>query len=191
MASDNELAVQGAGGLMDADDIKGMLQSAAFSIANLGSQMGVVTSAISQIQADHRELVATVQDNTDKIARLENDGYITESQLRNLDNSGRSRVSELLSIQRDEYGNDLTDESAYCSVAYFGKFMARLWNDGVKAGVIGKPHRTTTRGNYTAALDFIDKWVPERGVDGYKSHLDLLAAAKLKRAADIKAMAAS
>lgn len=158
------------------------LQLAAMNINGLSQQMGIINSAVTAIQGDVSELRAEMTDAKADIRGLKDDQFVDLIKADNIKKSAQSRVAELLGIKFDERGG-VADESRYDYTHYYSKFIGRLHVDARNAGLEGPRIYATPRKNYQPLIDFINEWVPLRGVEGLKSYYDGLADARRKRTA--------
>lgn len=159
-----------------------MLQLAAMNINGLSQQMGLVNKAIVSIKDDVSELRADMVDAKAEIRGLKDDQFVDLVQADNIRRSAQSRVAELLGIEWDDRGG-VTEESRHDYTHYYSKFIGRLHVDARNAGLEGPRIYATPRKNYSALIDFINEWVPLRGVDGLKSYYDGLADARRRKKA--------
>lgn len=166
----------------ETNDPMEMLQLAAMNINGLSQQMGLVNKAIMSIKDDVSELRADMVDAKAEIRGLKDDQFVDLVQADNIRRSAQSRVAELLGIEWDDRGG-VTEESRYDYTHYYSKFIGRLHVDARNAGLEGPRIYATPRKNYSALIDFINEWVPLRGVDGLKSYYDGLADARRRKKA--------
>ena len=159
-----------------------LMQLAAMNINGLSQQMGLVNKAIISIKDDVSELRADMVDAKAEIRGLKDDQFVDLIKADNIKKSAQSRVAELLGIKFDERGG-VTEESRYDYVHYYAKFIGRLHVDARNAGLEGPRIYATPRKNYQALIDFINEWVPLRGVEGLKAYYDGLADARRKKTA--------
>jgi hypothetical protein len=157
-----------------------LMQLAAMNINGLSQQMGIMNKAVNAIKDDVSELRAEMVDAKSDIRGLKDDQFVDLIKADNIKQSAQSRVKELLEIEFDERGG-VTDESRYDYVRYYGKFVQRLHCDARNAGLEGPRIYATPRKNYQALINFINDWVPLRGVEGLKSYYDGLADAKKRK----------
>lgn len=156
-----------------------MLQLAAMNINGLSQQMGIINKAVTAIKDDVSGLRAEMVDAKADIRGLKDDQFVDLIKADNIKKSAQSRVAELLEIEFDERGG-VTDASRYNYTHYYAKFIGRLHVDARNAGLEGPRIYATPRKTYQQLIDFINEWVPLRGVEGLKSYYDGLAAARKK-----------
>lgn len=166
----------------ESNDPMELMQLAAMNINGLSQQMGLVNKAIISIKDDVSELRADMVDAKAEIRGLKDDQFVDLIKADNIKRAAQSRVAELLGIKFDERGG-VTEESRYDYTHYYSKFIGRLHVDARNAGLEGPRIYATPRKNYQALIDFINEWVPLRGVEGLKSYYDGLADARKKRTA--------
>lgn len=143
--------------------------------------IGVINKTVQSLDARLGNVENQGESNANRIAHLEEDQFVDLTKADNIKHSAQDRVAELLEIEFDEHGG-VTDESKYTYTRYFGKFCARLHVDARHAGLEGPRIYATQRKNYQALINFINEWVPKRGVEGLKSYYDgLEAARRIKR----------
>ena len=157
-----------------------LMQLAAMNINGLSQQMGIMNKAVNAIKDDVSELRAEMVDAKSDIRGLKDDQFVDLIKADNIRASAQSRVAELLEIEFDERGG-VTDDSRYDYTHYYAKFVSRLHVDARHAGLEGPRIYATPRKNYQALIDFINEWVPLRGVEGLKSYYDGLADAKKRK----------
>lgn len=167
--------------MIDPEEGNDLLQFAKIQLASingLSEQMGIVTQSIKTLNGNVREVSEKVADMDGRLEHLEDDQFVDLIKADNIRLSAQNKVAQLLSIEFDERGG-VADESMYYDYKkYFGKFVGRLHVDARHAGLEGPRIYATPRKNYQALIDFINEWVPKRGVDGLKSYYDGLEAAR-------------
>lgn len=168
----NEITTSGSTG-----DPMELMQIAAMNIHGLSQQMGIMNKAVTAIRDDVSELRAEMVDAKMDIRGLKDEQFVDLIKADNIKKSAQSRVAELLGIEFDERGG-VTDESRYDYVHYYPKFVGRLHVDARHAGLEGPRIYATPRKTYQALIDFINEWVPIRGVEGLKAYYDGLEAAR-------------
>ena len=154
-----------------------LMQLAAMNINGLSKQMGIINSAVTAIQGDVSELRAEMADAKADIRGLQEDQFVDLVKADNIRKSAQSRVAELLGIEFEERGG-VTEGSQYNYTHYYSKFVGRLHCDARNAGLEGPRIYATPRKTYQQLIDFINEWVPLRGVEGLKSYYDGLEAAR-------------
>jgi hypothetical protein len=142
-------------------------------------QIGVINKTVQAMDARLVNVEVQGSNNSDRITHLEEDQFVDLIKADNIRFSAQSRVAELLHIELDERGG-ITDEAkdGYDYTHYFSKFCGRIHTDARHAGLEGPRIYATPRKNYQALLNFINEWVPRRGVEGLKSYYDGLEAAR-------------
>lgn len=168
--------------LRDGDDLLKVAQLNTMNINGLSQQMGIINKAIISIKDEVSELRAEMADVKDDVGGLKDDQFVDLIKADNIKKSAQSRVAELLNIKFDERGG-VADESRYSYTHYYAKFVGRLHVDARHAGLEGPRIYATPRKTYQALIDFINEWVPLRGVDGLKSYYDGLEAARKRKTA--------
>lgn len=161
----------------DGTDPMELMQLAAMNINALSQQMGLMNKTIVAVKDDMSELRAEFVDVKADVAGLKDDQFVDLIKADNIRASAQSRVAELLEIEFDDRGG-VTPESRYDYTHYYSKFVGRLHTDARHAGLEGPRIYATPRKTYQALIDFINEWVPLRGVDGLKAYYDGLAAAR-------------
>jgi len=160
----------------DSDPMKA-LQLAAMNISALSQQMGILNQSFIEIKGDMSEIRSEMADVKADVDGLKDDQFVDLIKADNIKKSAQNRVAELLQIKFDERGG-VTDESRYNYTHYFSKFCGRIHVDARNAGLEGPRIYATPRKTYRALIDFINEWVPLRGVEGLMSYYDGLAAAR-------------
>lgn len=164
----------------DGSDLLKVAQLNTMNIKGLSQQMGLINEAVIAIKDDVSQLHAEMVDAKADIRGLKDDQFVDLIKADNIKKSAQSRVAELLGIEFDERGG-VTDKSRYNYTHYFSKFCGRIHVDARNAGLEGPRIYATPRKNYQKLLDFLNEWVPLRGVEGLKSYYDGLEAARKGR----------
>ena len=164
----------------DSSDLLKVAQLNTMNINGLSQQMGIVSKAVTALKDEMNELRAEMVDVKSDIGGLKDDQFVDLIKADNIKKSAQSRVAELLEIEFDERGG-VTPESRYDYTHYYAKFIGRLHVDARHAGLEGPRIYATPRKTYQALIDFINDWVPLRGVDGLKSYYDGLAEARRRK----------
>lgn len=151
-----------------------LMRLAAFNINGLSQQMGIMNKTVTQIKDDVSELRSEMVDAKADIKGLKDDQFVDLIKADNIRKSAQTRVAKLLGIEFDERGG-VTDDSRFNYTHYYSKFVGRLHCDARNAGLEGPRIYATPRKNYHPLIDFINEWVPLRGVEGLKSYYDGLA----------------
>lgn len=154
-----------------------LMQLAAMNINGLSQQMGLMNKTVVAIKDDVADLRAEMVDAKADIRGLKDDQFVDLIKADNIKKSAQSRVAELLGIEFEERGG-VTENSRYDYTHYYSKFIGRLHCDARNAGLEGPRIYATPRKTYQQLIDFINEWVPMRGVEGLKSYYDGLAAAR-------------
>lgn len=154
-----------------------LMQLAAMNINGLSQQMGIMNKAVTAIKDDVSELRSEMVDVKADVRGLKDDQFVDLIKADNIKLAAQSRVAELLDIVFEERGG-VTEESMYNYRNYYSKFIGRLHVDARHAGLEGPRIYATPRKNYQALMDFINEWVPLRGVEGLMSYYDGLEAAR-------------
>lgn len=154
-----------------------LMQLAAMNINGLSQQMGIMNKAVDAIRDDVSRLHADMADAKADIRGLKDDQFVDLIKADNIKKSAQSRVAELLGIEFEERGG-VTEDSRYDYTHYYSKFIGRLHCDARNAGLEGPRIYATPRKTYQQLIDFINEWVPMRGVEGLKSYYDGLEAAR-------------
>lgn len=154
-----------------------LMQLAAMNINGLSQQMGLMNKQVMAIKDEVSEIRAELVDTKADVRGLKDDQFVDLIKADNIKKSAQDRVAELLEIEFDERGG-VTEESQYVYTHYFSKFCGRIHVDARHAGLEGPRIYATPRKTYQALIDFINEWVPLRGVEGLKSYYDGLAAAR-------------
>lgn len=161
----------------NANDPMELMQLAAMNINGLSQQMGLMNKTVVAIKDDVADLRAEMVDAKADIRGLKDDQFVDLIKADNIKKSAQSRVAELLGIEFEERGG-VTENSRYDYTHYYSKFIGRLHCDARNAGLEGPRIYATPRKTYQQLIDFINEWVPMRGVEGLKSYYDGLAAAR-------------
>lgn len=157
-----------------------LMQLAAMNINGLSQQMGLINKQVTAIKDEVSEIRAELVDTKADVRGLKDDQFVDLIKADNIKKSAQSRVAELLEIKFDERGG-VTEESQYDYTHYFSKFCGRIHVDARHAGLEGPRIYATPRKTYQALIDFINDWVPLRGVEGLKSYYDGLSEARKRK----------
>lgn len=142
--------------------------------------IGVINQTVQSLDARLGNVESQGESNANRIAHLEEDQFVDLICADNIRISAQNKVAQILNIEFDERGG-VTEESMYVYKKYFGKFVGRLHVDARHAGLEGPRIYATPRKNYEALINYINEWVPKRGVDGLKSYYDGLEVARRKK----------
>ena len=159
------------------NDIVGNLTDMAKYLGSVATQLSVYSTELGTVKADLNEVktdVANIRtDYGDRIKVLEEDEALKPYMVNNISKAVRIRVAELLDIRFDKRGGAAEGyERVY--KRYYGKFCQRLHNDAKHEGIEAGNWRFTPRKHYQKLIEFINDWVPARGVEGLKSYYDSL-----------------
>ena len=166
----------------DPNGLTKLMERATMNIIGLSKQMGIMNETVEEIKGDMSELRAEMADVKADVKGLQDDQFVDLIKADNIRKSAQSRVAELLEIEFDERGG-VTDESRYNYTHYYSKFISRLHCDARNAGLEGPRIYATPRKTYQKLIDYINDWVPMRGVDGLKSYYDGLETARARKGA--------
>lgn len=149
------------------------LSGVASQLSYFSTEVGAVKSEINEVKVD----VANIRtDFGDRIKVLEEDEALKPYMVNNVKRAVHIRIGELLGIKFDKRGGAAEGyERDY--KRYYGKFCGRLHNDAKSEGIEASNWRYTPRKNYQKLIDFINDWIPARGVEGLKRYYDELEAA--------------
>ena len=147
----------------DMNNLMELSKQTALNISSISDQMGIVTTKVKQLSIESREnregLKALRQDFEDEKERNRLNEYIDPSQVQELDEALKNRVSD---ICNDHNCFDL-----------FGKLKRKGWNDAKKySNVVGKAGVYTKRIHFESAVEYLATWSPHGwGILGYIKHL--------------------
>lgn len=165
----------------DLDKLLEIVRGNSYNVNGLSQQMGIVNKTVIALKDGMSEMRSEMTDIKADVRGLKDDQFVDLIKADNIKLSAQSRVAELLGIEWSEHGG-VTKESQYDYTHYYAKFIGRLHVDARHAGLEGPRIYATPRKNYQALIDFINTWVPLRGVDGLKAYYDeLVEAKKFKR----------
>ena len=157
--------------------LMGGIQALMNGINSQNEQIGVINKVVGGIKGDVNEIRANMSDMNGRVKFLEEDQFVDLIKADNIKLAAQGRVAKLLGIEFEERGG-VTPESMYDYRNYYSKFIGRLHVDARHAGLEGPRIYATPRKNYQALMNFINEWVPTRGVEGLKSYYDGLEAAR-------------
>lgn len=163
--------------IVDMDQLLKIVQNTAMNVSVQSEQMGLVLGAVNDMKQDLNKVKGELGGVVEDVRGLKEDQFVDLICADNIRISAQNKVAQLLNIEFDERGG-VTEESMYVYKKYFGKFVGRLHVDARHAGLEGPRIYATPRKNYHALIDFINEWVPKRGVEGLKSYYDGLEVAR-------------
>ena len=153
------------------NDVMKIVKQTAFNVQGISEQMGIISAEVKAMKLEQRKQANEIQALNDRMQNYEDRVRVTRSMSQNIKNSIHARVRELLKI---EYINGVvTAESIYADKYYRPGFISRCYTDARKESRLGTPYSETYQRDYEEVLEFINKWVPPTGVEGYMSYLDL------------------
>lgn len=132
-------------------------------ISSLGEQMGVVNSRLGILEVKTSNI-------ENRMTKYEDEQRVSRSQAESIRGAIHHRVCDLLEIQyRDGI---VIDECIHADKFYKPGFISKCYSDARKFSALGTPYYETFRKDYASVLEYINGWVPQVGVPGYKLYLD-------------------
>ena len=162
----------------NSNDLMAIMQMATMNISNLGKQMGIISSQITEQAGRLDRLEGRMQVYEDKIR-------IDRNQARRIRNAIHARVNELLDIRHEN--GVVAQESLYNDKYYKGGFISRCYTDARNHSSLGTPYTETYNKDYEEVINYVSRWDPEMsfkgvsGVAGYKAYLDERRKAKHRK----------
>ena len=149
-----------------ANDLMKVVQLTAMNVQGISQQMGILTTAVQDLQTDMTSV-------KDRMQNYEDELRITRSQGKALKKSILNRVSVLLNISF--VNGHVADECIETDQKYRGGFISRCYVDAKQSGLMAECYWETARRDYDRCIEFIEAWVPnvKGGVNGYKEYLDI------------------
>lgn len=141
-------------------------------INSLGEQMGIVNNRLGKLESKTSNI-------EDRMNRYENELRVTRPQADSIRRAIHSRACDVLDIKYKD--GVVADDSIRSDTVYKPGFISKIYSDARKFSLLGTPYYETARKDYGAVLDYINGWLPQVGVEGYKSYLDARRRAKQLR----------
>lgn len=153
-------------------EITGIVKQTALSVSAISEQMGLITSEMKHLKQEIFDIKAR-QDRTDnRLSNYEDRLRVTRHQSQNIRNSIHMKAADLLDIDYDKDGVIISETALYNDKYYRSGFISRCYVDARKHSKLGTPYTETLQRDYEEVLDFISKWNPPTGIEGYKAYLD-------------------
>lgn len=161
-------------GLSENNDLMDVVRQTAFNVSGISEQMGVVVSKINAMDVKQRQmeerLASGLEQVNTRMQSYEDRIRLTRPQARNVQASIHARVKELLNIRYED--GVVAEECLYADKYYRPGFLSRLYADARRDSRLGTPYSETYQKDLEEVLDYINRWLPPRGIEGYKRYLD-------------------
>lgn len=155
----------------NAVELMEVVKQTAFNVAGISEQMGILTNSVRELKVEQAKQARSIETINNRMQNYEDRVRCDRSMAQNIRNSIHKRVQELLGIKYED--GVITDPVGLHNDKYYRPgFISRLYVDARKDSKLGTPYYETYQRDYEEVLDFIGKWVPPTGVDGYKMYLD-------------------
>lgn len=141
-------------------------------IMRLSEQMGLLDSRMTSLEDKTTGIETRMQTYEDALR-------VSRSQADTIRRAIHQRAADVLGIHYKD--GIVTDDSIRSDTLYKPGFVSKLYSDARKFSMLGTPYYETARRDYGAVLNYIDGWMPQVGVEGYKSYLDARRRAKQLR----------
>lgn len=141
-------------------------------IMRLSEQMGLLDSRMTSLEDKTAGIETRMQTYEDALR-------VSRSQADTIRRAIHQRAADVLGIHYKD--GIVTDDSIRSDTFYRPGFVSKLYSDARKFSMLGTPYYETARRDYGAVLNYIDGWMPQVGVEGYKSYLDARRRAKQLR----------
>lgn len=157
--------------ITELDQIVNAMKLAAMTAREHSEQLGLILANQKKQDENIEDLRNSVTMINHRMQNYEDRIRCDRNMSRNIRNSIHARSAELLNIVyvdgiiRDPVG--LHNDKYYRS-----GFISRCYVDARKHSKLGTPYTETYQRDYQEVLDYIAKWQPPTGVEGYKSYLD-------------------
>lgn len=138
----------------------------------LSQQLGIISNKVDSLGTE----VASVKD---RMQTYEDAIRVSRPQADSIRRAIHSRACDVLDIKYKD--GVVTDDSIRSDTVYKPGFISKIYSDARKFSLLGTPYYETARKDYGAVLDYINGWLPQVGVEGYKSYLDARRRAKQLR----------
>lgn len=157
--------------MSEATELMDVVKQTAFNVAGISEQMGILTTEIKNIKLEQRRQAEGPAAVNDRMQNYEDRIRVSRSEAQNIRRSIHGRVCDLLNIH---YINGVVaSECIYDDKFYRGRFISRCYVDARKESRLGTPYYETYCRDYQEVLDYIARWVPPTGVEGYKAYLEI------------------
>ena len=138
----------------------------------LSQQLGIISGKVDNLGLE-------VADVKDRMKTYEDAIRVSRPQADSIKRAIHARACSVLSIRYQD--GIATPDSIWNDTLYRPGFISKIYSDARKFSMLGTPYYETAKKDYGAVLDYINGWLPQVGVEGYKNYLDDRRRAKEKR----------
>lgn len=156
--------------MSELNELMQVVKQSAFNIQSVGEQMGIVATEVKSLKVQQLRMSEQMDNLSDRMQGYEDRIRVSRSQAQTLRRAIHQRVIELLGIEYVE--GCVADWCIADDKKYRGGFISRLYHDAREYSRLGTPYYETYNKDYLEVLEYINKWVPMRGITGYKEYLD-------------------
>ncbi len=150
--------------------IADVVKHTAFNIQTVSEQMGLLQTEMKGVKLEQMRQAEQIGTISDRMEMYEQRLNVDRNEANNIRSSIHRRVVDLLGLRYED--GVIVPECREDDVRYRGKFIQRCYVDARKDSYLGTPYYATYRKDYQEVLDYIGRWVPSLGVQGYKDYLD-------------------
>ena len=163
--------------MSEMNELMQVVKQSAFNIQSVGEQMGIITSEVKSLKVQQLRMSEQMGALADRMQGYEDRIRVSRSEAQTIKRAIHARVIELLGIEFVD--GCVADWCISDDKKYRGGFISRCYHDAREYSRLGTPYYETYHKDYLEVLEYINTWVPMRGVTGYKEYLD-------KRAEEIR-----
>lgn len=157
--------------MSETTELMDVVKQTAFNVAGISEQMGILTTEIKTIKLEQRRQAEGLAAVNDRMQNYEDRIRVSRSEAQNIRRSIHERVCELLGIHYLD--GVVANDCLYADKYYRGRFISRCYVDARNESRLGTPYYETYSRDYQEVLDYIARWVPPTGVEGYKAYLEM------------------
>lgn len=140
------------------------------AINQYGADHKIVSKRIEKIEQVGVETKVAVNEHDKRLIDLEQNAYIDEYQIRQINDAIDKRVCKLLGINQIKKRNEGKAWDDY--KRYYGQFRAEIHRNAKRLGLEAHQYTFTPKKNFKRLMQFITEWVPTDGVPGLKEYID-------------------
>lgn len=147
-----------------------VVRQSAFNIQSVSDQMGIVATEVKGLKTQQLRISEQMNELSDRMQGYEDRIRVSRAEAQTIRRAIHARVVDLLGIEFQD--GCVADWCIADDKKYRGGFISRCYHDAREYSHLGTPYYETYRKDYIDVLEYINTWVPMRGVTGYKEYLD-------------------
>ena len=156
--------------MSETSELMEIVKQTAFNIAGISEQMGILATEVKNIKLEQRKQAERIAAVNDRMQNYEDRIRVGRPEAQNIRRAIHARVCDLLDIK---YENGVVaSDSLYADKYYRSRFISRCYVDARKDSRLGTPYYETYCRDYEEVLDYISRWEPPTGTEGYKAYLE-------------------